>query len=425
MPRGSEQYARSLAELTQQAGAIRAQDAQRRGELWGSAVSNIGPQVLGMLTGYRQRKQVEQDRTMAMEDRATAAQDREESRGWQAEMRERARLGWEREDTAVEQSAQQAKIQRTAQALASALQSPESYEAALGLLTEEGIDTSAFPKTFDRGWVVSRVKSAQSIDKLLEETKPPADYTLGPGGQRRSGTTNELVAEAPRAESSAPSIGSFEDYVRQRFGPRPTPPQIETARRAYQQADDRAGGGAPYYMPVQTAHGVVPFDARTGQFKDADRRDLKPGETAQREIANAQTTATLLRQVLTSVNDAALGPIAGRYKTVEAALVGNDPTFAAFAAAVSTLQNTVINLRTGAQMSEPEAQRILGELPTVKLPPATFIARAKQSQKYFEEWRKNRATVAYGRTTTGDVDRMVAPGQTAPGGAQADPLGIR
>ena len=76
MPRGSEQYARSLADLTQQAGAIRAEDAQRRGELWGSAVSNIGPQVLAQLTGYRQRKQADEDRAWEHEQRGMVREDR-------------------------------------------------------------------------------------------------------------------------------------------------------------------------------------------------------------------------------------------------------------------------------------------------------------------------------------------------------------
>ena len=179
--------------------------------------------------------------------------------------------------------------------------------------------------------------------------------------------------------------------------------EISAARR-----DDSVGGntGRPYFIPVQTGQGVQSFDTRTGNVVGRVG-DLKPGETAQREIANAQTIATVLDQVMMTVPDTVIGPLTGRYKTVEAALAGNDPTFSTFAAAVATLQNTVINLRTGAQMSEPEARRILGEVPNVNLPPGTFVARAKQAQRYFKEWLKNRASVAYGRTTTGDVDRMI------------------
>lgn len=179
--------------------------------------------------------------------------------------------------------------------------------------------------------------------------------------------------------------------------------EISAARR-----DDSTG--RPYFIPVQTGQGIQSFNTRTGGVVGRVG-DLKPGETAQREIANAQTIATVLDHVLTTVPDTVIGPLAGRYKTVEAALAGNDPTFATFAAAVATLQNTVINLRTGAQMSEPEARRILGEVPNVNLPLGTFVARAKQSQRYFKEWLKNRASVAYGRTTTGDVDRMITPPQ--------------
>ena len=109
----------------------------------------------------------------------------------------------------------------------------------------------------------------------------------------------------------------------------------------------------------------------------------------------------------------------GRYKTAQAMLTGGDPEFAAFTAAVSTLQNTVINLRTGAQMSEPEAARILNEISNVNLPPETFIAKAKQSQIYFNEWLRNRASGAYGRTTIADVDQMVGGNGMAPAPASA------
>lgn len=60
-------------------------------------------------------------------------------------------------------------------------------------------------------------------------------------------TADQRADNARVPQGQAPNIGSFEDYVVTKYGPRPTPPQIEAARKAYQQADDRpsaSGAGA-------------------------------------------------------------------------------------------------------------------------------------------------------------------------------------
>lgn len=168
----------------------------------------------------------------------------------------------------------------------------------------------------------------------------------------------------------------------------------------------------PFYTPIQTAQGILSFDGRTG--KVAGRiGDLKPGETAQKELANGQTIMWMMDQMTANMTPEKIGPIMGRFKSVEEAIVGGDDAFSALASQTAQLQNVVINLRTGAAMSEPEAARILAELPSVKLPPPTFLARLKNAQGYYREWQRNRANIAYGRTTAGDVDRMVTP-ETAP-----------
>lgn len=49
-------------------------------------------------------------------------------------------------------------------------------------------------------------------------------------------------------QTSTPNVGSFEDYVTRKFGPSPTPAQIEAGRKAYNQADDKpqAAGAGDY-----------------------------------------------------------------------------------------------------------------------------------------------------------------------------------
>lgn len=188
-----------------------------------------------------------------------------------------------------------------------------------------------------------------------------------------------------------------------------------------QEPTPREAGGSdnPYHHMVSLADGVYMVDS-TNPANRIRIGDIKPGETAQREIANARTLVTMTGQIVKSVRDEWVGPMDGRWKTAEAAITGGDPQFAAFAATVASIRNAFINLRTGAAMAEPEAARIAEELADVRVPIKTFVARAKNAQNYLETWLKNRASIAYGRTTTGDVDNMVGGGQpTTPAAAPA------
>ncbi len=248
-----------------------------------------------------------------------------------------------------------------------------------------------------------------------------AGMAYGAGADVPGMVTQALTPPKP---GDGPKVGTFEDYVVRTHGPNPTADQVMAARKAWEQANDtvRDGNGAPgYYSPVTTGQGIFSFDHRTGKFSDTERRDLKPGETAQKELANGQTIMWMMDQMTANMTPEKIGPVLGRFKTVEQAITGGDPAFAALSSQTAQLQNVVINLRTGAAMSEPEAARILAELPGVNLPPATFLARLQNAQSYYKEWQQNRAKGAYGRTTTGDVDRMVsgggeaAPAQPAPG----------
>ena len=157
-----------------------------------------------------------------------------------------------------------------------------------------------------------------------------------------------------------------------------------------------SNGGNPYFTPVQTTDGIQVFNSRTGRF-EGRLGDSKPGDTAGRVLADARTTLNLIKTIESKLTPEKIGPITGRYKTLEEGILGKDPDFTELASQISTLQNTVINLRTGAQMSNYEAERILKEIAGVNLPFATAVARLKTSRVYFEEFLKNREDAAYGR----------------------------
>ncbi len=182
-------------------------------------------------------------------------------------------------------------------------------------------------------------------------------------------------------------------------------------------------GDRPYIVPVQTANGIVPFNTRTGQFDDQNRKDRAPGEGAQDDITRGQSVAYQLGELKRLFDPAWVGPLAGRYESMKSLLAGNEPRLIEMQTSASVLQNMLVNLRTGAAMSEPEARRILAEIPDVSLPPQTFVVKMEKAIKDYDHWLKNRSRLAFGRTTTGDIDAMTqtttppktaAPGVVAP-----------
>lgn len=175
--------------------------------------------------------------------------------------------------------------------------------------------------------------------------------------------------------------------------------------------DPEAGqqGDRPYFIPYQSAEGLVAFDTRTGSV-GGRLADLKPGETAGKDIANALGVQKQIQDIKKEYDPAKIGVIMGRIKNLDQKYWGSDPDYARFKSMLATLGNTVIQLRTGAQMSIDEAKRIIEEVANEKLPPSSFKARIDRMEELYDQYLANRAKVAYGRTTKEDVDRMVAPG---------------
>lgn len=449
MPLGSS-YANSMAQLAMAAGSAQADAVRQKGALWGQAMADLGRLPGDVLARRQARTKGAMEADAYGRQRAIDALTLEDTRAT-AEKRKRmqevfataedlpaALMALERIDPQAALDLQNKLLTtgmtriETLARLAPTVKDQASHMAARKELSALGISV---PLTYTPDWWHERTMAAmtgkEQID-LLRQQREDRQAETQQGVRRMVGEFVTQQGGRPIDEGTQQTLrgigfqeGINVESVLPKEQEQRTPTEATLALAAAkgdQQASEalrllqehREKTGNQYFVPVQTGQGLFGFDTRTNTLGPR-LADLKPGETAQREIANARTTATVLKQVIGTIDEKTLGPVIGRYKSVEAALVGNDPTFATFSAAVSTLQNTVINLRTGAQMSEPEARRILNEIPDVKLPPATFIAKAKQSQKYFEEWLKNRASVAYGRTTTSDVDTMVTPqGVSAP-----------
>ena len=84
-------------------------------------------------------------------------------------------------------------------------------------------------------------------ERLKSDPESLRDFTIGDVGgvPMTFGQYAELAHYAmlppqPKEPPKSPTVGSFEDYVTRTYGDAPTPAQILDARKAYNQADDRA-----------------------------------------------------------------------------------------------------------------------------------------------------------------------------------------
>lgn len=292
--------------------------------------------------------------------------------------------------------------------------------------------------TIEQGPETFRGTAAQL--KTVDDRKRAEQFlsTLDPSSREAQALRYEINTgkAAPAGmfdkQQTSPDITEYEYYVDQtkKAGGAPISFQDWQKQAANLKNPTNAGGGQPYYIPVTTGSGIKPFNARTGKFLEDGRQDLRPSATAEENITKAQSTLYLLDQIGQQFTPDRVGPLVGRYKTMQLALQGEagDKGLADMQSTVSALKNTVINLRTGAQMSEPEAQRILQEVPDFNLPPDVFVARMNTAKRYFSDYLSKRAKLAFGRTTAGDVDQMVTPalghtpGETAPASLAAAPV---
>ncbi len=106
-----------------------------------------------------------------------------------------------------------------------------------------------------------------------------------------------------------------------------------------------------------------------------------------------------------------IGPLDGRAASARLTTgVGVTPELAEFDAQLTGLKNAVVKATTGAAMSEPEAKRIMGQLPDLNLPEAVFKARLATTRKNMELLKKRMIELSGG---TADAPKLVGPAQSA------------
>jgi hypothetical protein len=196
-------------------------------------------------------------------------------------------------------------------------------------------------------------------------------------------------------------------------------------------AEDGGGQGRSPYFTHQTVFdaqgrptGAIRFDARGGppQFVDVSgltgggQLKAPPGQLGQMGVMNevAEDTLNNLEKMFNEGAKDLIGPMEGRLRGAGEDVPGVpvNKLFSNFKAGSATLRNQVIKAITGAQMSEPEARRIMAQIPDEKNKPEVWLARVKQT----------RLNMQYLRERTKAQPAKV--GGTAPA-PMKDPLGIR
>ena len=277
MPRYSYPTNNTLAGLIQDQGRIRAQQALAHGQsgmIWANALSNVG-QIAGQaIEKHAERKEQEGRSKLLM--------------GWLSSGRiddpsiPVLALGPEK-GMSFAKSAQDMQKMGTG-----ALKGAEAVKALGGiarnyrLLSQEqqmkqwpfvaGVVTEAtgmqVPPEYDPDTVEDYLSRAELLDK---------HETVTVGGRLLDKDTQEVLYEPPpevKAPAS-PTVGSFEDYVIKKYGPEPTPAQIQAARGEYAASvrDDTPRG------LTETAEGNI-INRLVSQWDKA----IKPAADLQRQV---------------------------------------------------------------------------------------------------------------------------------------------
>jgi hypothetical protein len=108
--------------------------------------------------------------------------------------------------------------------------------------------------------------SRRTLLVRAQAEKIAQEIGMAPAAQEAQIGLQDAQTEYYRAGGRAqtqqpPSVGSFEDYLRQRYGDRPTSAQIEEGRKTYQQVDDR-----PRQPPISLSLPIAVWDNQTKQM---------------------------------------------------------------------------------------------------------------------------------------------------------------
>lgn len=132
-------------------------------------------------------------------------------------------------------------------------------------------------------------------------------------------------------------------------------------------------------------------------------------------VAGAQASLGTLGKMKQQFNPDYVGPAAGRANTLRQYIPGisQDPAFAEFKANTDVLTNAVIKAITGAQMSEPEARRIKGQIPSITDPPDVWHAKARATEENLQYMLQRIEELRQGGSITENEEELNYPSSSA------------
>ena len=417
---------------------IEAQAAMARGQIWGGTVANIAGSVGDLISGYARDKAEAPARAL---EHATKVADLRLKETQIAEAGQKAdeRAKMTRQDTAFAGLFEMYPDGNIPPKELSAIYGPQKGLTIANALTEW--------QNLRAGKVADLKKTAVSIGAGLKALKSPALQAAFwpqvkqaavaaqiPGADQFPDDYSPEVAdfiiafgkgELPEAPElmNVPPGGAVLDPVtmepvftnpREVTPPNPTDaslaaaaaagdPQAKEALRLLQEqrsAGQQERAGYFTMQPIYDAQGrpvgAMKLNARTGETEFVQPSEMggvtarPPGNLGQRTIEQEGTLDALgrLKEMFDQGAKEDIGPAEGRARKAGQQVPGGafvTERFANFDAATRAFQNSMIKAITGAQMSEPEAQRIMGQIPNVTDNAMVWQAKYDQSVKNLED----------------------------------------
>lgn len=214
-------------------------------------------------------------------------------------------------------------------------------------------------------------------EKVMKPTTAAASgFTLSPGQQRFDAQGNPIASVAPRPVGGTGTSGTSSSDQRLVESILKNPSIYGTLTPTVK-------------TRIASALSDAGFDFTAGAGSGGGGAKLSAA--AIEKVAGVDQSLGMLDDIerLTPSMAGYIGPLDGRAAKARIATgVGVTQDLAEFDAQITGLKNAVIKATTGAAMSEPEAKRIMGQLPDLSQPEAVFKARLATSRRNLEMLKK-------------------------------------
>ncbi len=257
---------------------------------------------------------------------------------------------------------------------------------------------------------------AKQAIKTIYNIKDPSKTKLVTGGDNYTPPEGWTLNEP----SKEPKVRNQQGFFVNEKG---QPMVFDPIDGSYKVAPVEGGGtvnarpAAPYFTPVQTTEGVLPFDARKGNFPapspgniPAPSKPLPAG--AMREFGDLSSLKQQVQRAADLYNPEYVGPVMGRLYSTGESWVNLPKDQVKFYSYVNDTKDALLRARSGAQINEQEYARLVKFLPTAELPPDNFKARMERFQEQIDLIMSEKASVYSGQGYKVDAGTPGAKGKT-------------